>query len=62
MTKTDAEQHAAVWRLADKLLLDNMQKAQAGGAASLVAALLGASHLAENVAIGYETMAKAIHE
>jgi hypothetical protein len=60
MTKTDAEQHAAVWKLADDIVMVAVQKAQAGGSVELVAALLGASHLAEAVSKSYDTMAKAL--
>lgn len=61
MTKEDAEQHAAVWRLAGKLVIADWERHKDTGV-ELVAATLANSNLAEAMAQSYETMAKAIKE
>ena len=60
MTKEDAEQHAAVWRLAHQLTAIDADKSVSMNSKQLTSAILAAGHLAMNVATGYENMAKAI--
>ena len=61
MTKTDAEQHAVVYRLAEKFLAEKMQEAQLAGIETLTSIYLVQSYYAAFMSKGYSALAESIN-